>query len=148
MEVIKFEPPGPGLWRLDRSHYPGGTTPVMQELISEAMEGVFRREWANFGIPLETMSVEFVNGFFYSRMRPLISPDRPVSKSPPFIALWLVSRLHPEFRRREKAAKSSLEDQKSYEVIRAGNEEGKPSLIQKNLSFQAVSYTHLRAHET
>tara|TARA_B100000686_G_scaffold354450_1_gene464790 strand:- start:295 stop:1959 length:1665 start_codon:yes stop_codon:yes gene_type:complete len=143
MEVIKFEPPGPGLWRLDRSHYPGGTTPVMQELISEAMEGVFRREWANFGIPLETMSVEFVNGFFYSRMRPLISPDRPASKPPPFIALWLVSRLHPEFRRREKAAKNSLEDQKSYEVIRAWNEEGKPSLIQKNLNFQDIDLVNL-----
>ena len=143
MEVTTFEPPGPGFWKLDRSHYPGGTTPIMQELISEAMEGVFRREWSNFGIPLETMNVEFVNGFFYSRMRPLLFPDRPASKPPPFIVLWIISRLHPEFRRREKAAKSSLENQQSHRVIREWNEEGKPSLIRKNLEFQDIDLIKL-----
>jgi pyruvate,water dikinase len=143
MEVTDFDPPGPGFWQLDRSHFPGGTTPIARELVGTAVEDVYRREWANIGIPAETLSIKFVNGFWYSRMRPLIFPDRPIGKQPPFILLWLVARLHPEFRRREKAAKRFSEDSQVSEVINAWKEEGRPSLVAKNLDFQDINLQDL-----
>ena len=143
MKEIDFNPPGPGFWQLDRSHFPGGTTPIARELVGTAVEEVYRREWANIGIPADTLSIRFVNGFWYSRMRPLISPDRPTVKQPPFILLWLVARIHPEFRRREKAAKRFLENSQVSEVINAWKEDGRPSLVAKNLDFQDINLVDL-----
>ena len=105
----EFTPPGPGQWQLDRSHFPGGTTPIMQTLISVAVESAYRKQWPIFGIPAETLSFRFVNGFTYTRLRPLVLADRPSAKPPPTIVLKVVSRIHPEFRRRTKAARRTLE---------------------------------------
>ena len=145
MGIDDFESPGPGFWQLDRSHFPGGATPIAQELVGPAIEEVYRREWAKNGIPAETLSVRFVNGFWYSRMRPLILADRPSHTSPPFALIWLVSRLHPEFRRREKAAKNFIENsqEKSSEVIAHWHQEGRPALVAKNLDFQEVNLPDL-----
>ncbi len=143
MEDLDFDPPGPGFWQLDRSHFPGGTTPIARELVGTAVEEVYRREWANIGIPADTLSIRFVNGFWYSRMRPLIFPDRPAVKQPPFILLWLVARLHPEFRRREKAAKRFLKNSQVSEVINTWKEVGRPSLVAKNLDFQDTNLLDL-----
>ena len=40
MEAIDFNPPGPGFWQLDRSHFPGGTTPIARELVGTAGGGL------------------------------------------------------------------------------------------------------------
>ncbi|MEM1334753.1 MAG: hypothetical protein AAGG08_14975 [Actinomycetota bacterium] len=34
---VSWEAPGPGCWALDRSHYPGGTTPIAAWLMETAM---------------------------------------------------------------------------------------------------------------
>ena len=47
----EFTPPGPGQWQLDRSHFPGGATPIMQTLISVAVESAYRKQWPILGIP-------------------------------------------------------------------------------------------------
>jgi len=140
MGINDFESPGPGFWQLDRSHFPGGVTPIARELVGTAVEEVYRREWAKIGVPAETLSVRFVNGFWYTRLRPLILADRPSQKSPPFALIWLMSRIHPEFRRREKAAKDFIQNsqEKSSEVISHWHQTGRPALVAKNLSFQEV----------
>lgn len=90
-EADTFEAPGPGCWQLDRSHFPGGTTPVMQWLVPEAMQSAYRKQWPIIGVPAETLSFRFVNGFTYTRMRPLIRPDRPSAKPPPAFLLRIGS---------------------------------------------------------
>ena len=37
-----FQTPGPGHWELDRSHFPGGTTPISQWLMTEAVAAAIR----------------------------------------------------------------------------------------------------------
>ena len=76
---VEFEIPGPGQWSLDRSHFPGGTTPIMQSLLRQSIENAFREQWPLRGIPAETMSVAFVNGFMYSRLRPLVLAVPPLN---------------------------------------------------------------------
>jgi len=142
-EADTFEAPGPGCWQLDRSHFPGGTTPVMQWLVPEAMQSAYRKQWPIIGVPAETLSFRFVNGFTYTRMRPLIRPDRPSAKPPPAFLLRIGSRLHPEFRRRTRAARRNLEQSPSPAVIAEWHAVTRPRLVEQNLAFGAVDLATL-----
>ncbi len=133
-----FAPPGPGEWSLDRSHYPGGTTPIVQALIRQGFEGGFGRVFAEIGVPAERMDAAFVHGFMYTRLRPLIGADKPPRKPPPTPVLWAASRLHPAFRARTKAATATLRDRPSNAVVERWTTEIRPNLMAKNFGFQDV----------
>src|SRR5258708_469468 len=116
MSDFAFEAPGAGMWELDRSHYPGGTTPISQWLMQgcpNGMRGVFEE----FGIPAETLDVRFVHGFMYTRLRPLIRPDRSATKLPPLRLLKLAARLHPGMRRRANNAARTLRERPWRKVV-------------------------------
>ncbi len=138
-----FEPPGPGHWDLDRSHYPGGTTPIMRWLMTESVETAYRKLWPEFGIAAETLSMRFVHGFAYTRVRPLIAPDKPPSRPPPAPILRLVSRLHPEFRRRTAAAARTLASSPAPAVIGEWHREIRPRLVARNLELQDLDLASL-----
>lgn len=142
-----FTPPGPGAWELDRSHFPGGTTPIMQELLPDAIGDAYAKAWPESGIPAETLSVRFVNGFFYSRLRPLIGADKPPSKPPPSWVMWLGSRLHPEFRRRAKAARKTLTEPETAAAIAEWHDEIRPRLVARNLELGSVDLAALDDEE-
>jgi pyruvate,water dikinase len=136
--IDAFEAPGPGFWQLDRSHFQGGTTPIMRWLVPEAVQSAYQKQWPILGVPAETLSFRFVNGFTYTRMRPLIRPDRPSAKPPPAFLLKVGSRLHPEFRRRTRAARRNLEHSPAPTVIAEWHAETRPRLVAQNLEFGAV----------
>ena len=138
-----FLPPGPGFWQLDRSHFPGGTTPIMRSVMTNATESAFRKIFSILGIPADTLSMRFVNGFCYTRLRPLMLADRPSAKSPPAFILRIISRLHPEFRRRTKAAQSTLERSPAPPVIEEWRSVTRPRLVAQNLEFQGVNFADL-----
>ena len=133
-----FTAPGPGEWQLDRSHYPGGVTPISQWLMTGGMYNGFRDVFAELGVPAATLEPAFVNGFMYTRLRPLIGADKPPRKPPPTPILWAAARLHPEFRRRAKAAAHTLATSPSNDVVRRWHDEIRPSLRDTNLRFQDV----------
>ena len=85
---VTFVAPGPGEWTLDRSHLPGGTTPIVAALLSEGSRRGFTRVFAEIGVPAECLEQRFVNGFMYTRLRPLIGADKPPRKPPPTPVLW------------------------------------------------------------
>ena len=133
-----FEAPGPGRWSLDRSHFPGGTTPIVQALMREAMPAGMERVFAEIGAPIRRIDTEFVHGFQYTRVRPLIGGDRTVTKLPPLPLLKLASRIHPEFRQRRERARALLRDKPFLDVVTEWNEEIRPRLRSVNRSFQDV----------
>ncbi len=136
--ALDWSPPGPGQWSLDRSHYPGGTTPISQWLIETGMESGFRRVFAELGAPLGAISARFVHGFMYTRMVPLVGATRSATKLPPAWVLKVVSRVHPEFRRRTRLAAKFLADPPGPAVVRRWTEELKPSITRRNREFAAV----------
>ena len=136
--AAEFQPPGPGRWQLDRSHFTGGTTPIMLWLLPASVEAAYREQWPLLGIPAETLSVAFVEGFMYTRLRPLVLPDRPSVKAPPTVLLKIVSRLHPEFRRRTRAARRTLETSPAPAVIEQWRSSIRPRLVARNLALQDV----------
>ena len=149
--MTQFTPPGPGYWELDRSHFPGGSTDIMKELITEAVEDAYRKSFPINGIPAETVNMRWVNGFTYTRLRPLISPDKPAKKNPPTFVLKIASRLHPEFRRRTKAAAAALETPPARAVIADWHASLRPRLLEQNLAYtdadlEAMSDAELADH--
>ena len=148
-----FTAPGPGEWQLDRSHYPGGVTPISQWLMTEGMDNGFRAVFAELGVPAATLEPGFVNGFMYTRLRPLIGADKPQRKPPPTPILWIAARVHPEFRKRTKAAAHTLATSPSNDVVRRWHDEIRPSLRDTNLRFQdtdpsTLDDDELRTHVT
>ena len=135
---LHFAAPGPGSWKNDRSHCLGSITPVVQDLMSVAMENGMRTMFADLGVPADTLEAKFVNGFMYTRMRPLIGGSRATTKLPPLPILKLVSRLHPEMRRRAKTATASLANHPWREVIRDWHATTRPALRAQNLALQAA----------
>jgi pyruvate,water dikinase len=74
---LHFEPPGPGSWELDPVHFPRPTTRYWIEIHPEAlMRGV--RDFTRFyGMLLDTMEYQYVNGFAYMAMRPVAEGEMP-----------------------------------------------------------------------
>lgn len=133
-----FEPPGPGQWVLDRTHFPGGTTLMMRELVSEAVDSAYRRQFAEFGLPAQTLRMVFVNGFPYTRVVPLVGADRASSSPPPAIVLRAVTRVHPAFRARTKAARATLAGRAWVDAIDEWRTEIRPRLVARNTAFASV----------
>jgi pyruvate,water dikinase len=132
-----FAPPAPGLWELDRSHYPGGTTAISQWLM-ESCPAAMRKAFVALGVPAETLDVRFVNGFMYSRLRPLIRPDKPSTKLPPLFVLKLASRLHPLMRKRAGLAATALRERPWRAVVADWSATIRPRLEARNAELQAV----------
>ena len=119
----------------------------MRWLLPEAVESAFRMQWPILGIPAETLSVGFVKGFMYTRLRPLLRPDKPSAKPPPTFLLKVASRLHPEFRRRTAAALRTLAESPAPPVIEEWRTTIRPRLVARNLAFQDPDLSDLADHE-
>jgi pyruvate,water dikinase len=132
------------MWNIDRSHFPGGTTPISQWLMQGCPAGM-RPGFAELGMPVETLDVRFVRGFMYTRLRPLISPDRAATKLPPLPVLKLAVRLHPAMRRRAKQAAKALADPPWHGVLADWQQSIRPRLERTNEELQRVDVEGLDA---
>ncbi len=135
---VEWNAPGPGQWAMDRSHMPAGTTPIVQHLVTTSMPNGMRRMFRELGVPLETIDARFVNGQFYSRLRPLIGADKPSAKVPPVVVLKVAARLHPEMRRRNRTAGRTLVEQPWLKVIDDWHHGGKADIEAANRALQSV----------
>ncbi len=142
-----FVAPGAGRWTLDLSHFDGGTTPIVMSAVTYGVEDAFAESFAAQGIPARTVSIRWANGFAYTRLLPLVGAERPSSKAPPAFAVKLLSRLHPEFRRRTKAAIHTLDEPLYRAAVDDYYEQGEAALIDKNANLQAVEVGSLDAEE-
>lgn len=71
--ALHFEPPGPGSWNLDPVHFPRPVTRYWTEMHPEPFRRGTHEFMAYLGTPLESLEVQYVNGFAYNTMRP--APD-------------------------------------------------------------------------
>ena len=90
------------------------------------------------GVPADTMDFAFVNGFHYSRLRPLVGGDRPPRRPPPDLLLKLVTRIHPAFRERTRRAAEALRDSPAPAVVERWERDLRPRILDANRRFQAV----------
>jgi hypothetical protein len=135
--VAQWERPGVGTWQLDSSHCGPAPSPIYRELMEEAVDRGMSEGMALFGSPLRTMQLRWVNGKFYRRLVPIVGGQSDM-KPPPGPILWLVSRLHPAFRREERKARESFETKRWRDELRRWETEWKPALVAANLAFTDV----------
>jgi pyruvate,water dikinase len=95
------------------------------------------------GMPAETLDVRFVRGFMYTRLRPLISPDRAATKLPPVPVLKLVVRLHPGMRKRAKRAARAIAEKTWLAVADEWQQSIRPRLEATNVELQSVEVAQL-----
>ena len=141
--MVTWEAPGPGYWELDRSHFVGGETPLIQHIQAQAMPAGMRKVFAELGTPADTLDCGFVNGFMYTRLRPLLAADRPAKNLPPRFVLRAVARFHPEFRRRTKAAEKARVDRPWRKVVADWENGGRALIESRNLGIQKVDLSEL-----
>jgi pyruvate,water dikinase len=97
-----------------------------------------RVAFEEIGMPAETLDVQFVRGFMYSRLRPLIAPDRAATRLPPAVVLKVAVRLHPAMRRRAKQAANALTERPWRKVLDDWQTSIRPRLEATNEELQAV----------
>ncbi|GAC1602619.1 MAG: hypothetical protein NVS3B21_30880 [Acidimicrobiales bacterium] len=139
-----WEKPGPGTWLLDTSHCGPAPGPVQRELYKHGMTRGIGEGLSLFGSPLKTMDLRWVNGKFYRRLVPIVGGDRDLP-APPAAVMWLVSRLHPAFRRAERTARESFATKRWRAELRRWEEEWKPAIIATNTAFTATEVAALTA---
>lgn len=137
-----FEAPGPGTWERDISHTTPSPTLLFRRLSSTVMPDAYREVFATFGGPLDTLDVTFVHGAMYRRIVPLIGAesDRP---PPPKPLMWLALRLHPTFRKREKAARRQWTERTDRDTVNAWYGGERERWIEANRELQAIELTGL-----
>ncbi|MEY2583718.1 MAG: rifampicin phosphotransferase [Ilumatobacteraceae bacterium] len=141
--MVNWQAPGPGYWELDRSHFVGGETPLVQHIQAHAMPAGMRKVFAELGTPADTLDCRFVNGFMYTRLRPLIAADRPAKNLPPRFVLRAIGRFHPEFRRRTRAAERARIERPWRRVIAEWEHGGRALIESRNLALQKVELGEL-----
>jgi len=137
-----WEAPGPGSWTRDPSHGSGAPTPWFRRIVTEHTAPTYRGVMAERGGAIDTLDMQFVNGDVYRRMVPLIGAARDNGKLPPKPVLWLVTRVHPAFRSRNRIAATSLRDKPYLDVIDDWEQE-RLEWMDTNRRFSAVDPTEL-----
>ena len=114
---LTFEPPGPGTWDLDPVHFPRPATRYWVEIHPAAFARGVSDFMAYYGMMLDTMRMEYVNGFAYHAMVPVADDQVP-----------------ERFARAEEVwSKKLWRDQ-----LREWDEEAKPAAIAVHRELQAV----------
>jgi hypothetical protein len=73
---LRFEPPGPGTWTLDAVHFPRPVTRYWTEMHPEPFRRGFREFTAYYGMLINGLESEYVNGFAYHHV--MAVPDEEV----------------------------------------------------------------------
>ncbi|MBA3302977.1 MAG: hypothetical protein H0U26_03785, partial [Acidimicrobiia bacterium] len=138
VRTATWEKPGPGTWELDSSHSGPAPCRIQRALYQEGLATGTAEGFALFGAPLVGMELRWVHGKFYRRLVPLVGGSRDLPR-PPAAAVWLMTRLHPAFRRRERLAAKTLAERGWRRDLQRWDEEWKPSIIATNERLTSVA---------
>jgi len=138
-----WEPPGKGTWELDKGHFSQPCTRLFQKQFPAGMTPGMKRSLAHYGALLSHIDIAFVNGFPYSRVRPLGAPEDAASKSPPPAFIFKVMlKLMPALRRRVKTA-ARVFTERTWRPQLDEWKTTKARSLKKNLALQNVDMPSL-----
>ena len=130
VDTEDWSAPGPGPWRQDRAHLPAAVTPLLQEIYPAGFSQGFTDALAPFGVLLDAMRLEYVNGFPYIQPVPFDAPGPDGPKTP--------EQLGAEIGRRTELAARAFDERIWREALRGWDEERKPASIARHQQLAAV----------
>jgi len=142
MSHVEFTAPGPGSWELEQTHFSRPVTRYVSGFISDPMAKGFGEGTKRYGLLLDTFRARFVNDFCYAKFAGVGAPEN-ASGPPPRVIFALLTRLHPEIRRRIAAAPEVFHQKLWREDMRRWDEEYKPDSIARNRKVQNTDITTL-----
>lgn len=132
-----FEAPGPGAWELEQTHMSRPLTPFSYAAFKYGFPRGFKEGSERFGLTLSHFEPAQVNGFMYMKPVPVGAPPN-ASGPPPKIVLQILSRVHPEMRRRGRICQDAFARKLWFEDLRSWDETFKPDSIRRNTELQSV----------
>jgi pyruvate,water dikinase len=143
--VATFDPPAPGFWELETSHHGlRPLSPFLRDTYRRAFESGIVEPLQRYGLPLSIVEARFVNGCLY--MRPLAVGEKPGSTPkapPPAFVMKLLTRVHPELRRRAKAADEAFAQRRWRDEVDQWFDCDRSAQLAANRDLQATEPTAL-----
>ncbi|MDI1482971.1 PEP-utilizing enzyme [Polyangium sp. y55x31] len=136
---LKFEPPGPGPWELEKSHFIRPSTRFGAEVMARGVPRGFTKGMERYGLLMARMNMVPVNGFGYAQMVPYGVPEGGGGgQPPPKAVLWLLFRLHPGIRARIQKCQRAFETKLWRADLERWDRSDKPRAIAQNRALQAI----------
>jgi len=145
-ESVTFEAPGRGGWMRLADHFPNALTPEYQRLYAETCPSGMGVYMERYGCLAKTLDVAYVHGHLYIAPVPLAGP-REMRRTPPAAAVWLMARLHPQFRRRCRAARRTLVERPWRDVARQWFATERAQWERRDAALQAIEPAGLTSAE-
>ncbi len=138
--TVTFDPPAPGQWELETGHHGlRPLSPFLRDTYQRAFEAGIVEPMQRYGLPLVTVQAKFVHGCLY--MRPLAVGEKPGSTPkapPPAFVMRLLTRVHPELRRRAKTAEQAFTQRRWRQEVDQWFDRDRSTQLAENLALQAV----------
>lgn len=133
-----FTPPGPGVWELESTHIMRPVSRAMESVFPDAATAGFREGMARYGMLLECMEFKTVNRFIYTAARAVGAPPDAKGGPPPKLIFKLLTKLHPEIRRRIRTATETFATKRWRADVARWDAELKPAIVRENTELQRV----------
>lgn len=142
MSELVFTAPDAGIWEQDGTHSPRPVTRYAQEAFPDGFVKGFQYGTTRYGLLLDHIKPAYVNDFYYSKLIIVGAPEN-AKGPPPKLIFRLMCLLHPETRRRLKAASTVLQEKPWRDYMKNWDTVLKPQSTQNHLRLQAVDVTAL-----
>ncbi|KAA1420855.1 hypothetical protein F0U44_00440 [Nocardioides humilatus] len=137
-----FDPPGKGPWELESTHGARPMTLITQRAFMDGFPRGFKEGTARYGVLLDHLEPAFVQSFLYAQPVAVGAPPGAMGP-PPKPILMIASRLHPEMRKRHKAAAAAIAGKLWRKDLEEWDQVDKPAAIKAHLAIQAVDVAAL-----
>ncbi len=134
---LTFEPPGPGSWMLEVTHFTRPVTRFVTEIFPEQFLRAYKDGTKRYGMLLDYHEWQFVNGWSYLCPRPVGSPKGTVGHPPKDVWDHLMQS-DPEIRERLRTSAIVFERKLWREDLQNWDEEIKPAAIRAHLEIQTI----------
>jgi pyruvate,water dikinase len=114
---LRFDPPGPGSWKLDAVHFPRPVTRYWAQTHPDPFRRGFGEFTRFYGMLIDTLDTAYPSGFSYTMMRPVAAEDIPA---------------------RIQRAGEVFDGRLWREQLREWDEEVKPAAISAHRAIQAI----------
>jgi pyruvate,water dikinase len=148
--TLVYTPPSPGAWELEQTHLTKPPSLYMATAMPGPMMRGFRAGTQHYGVLLDYLELAVINRFIYMAPRPVGAP-KSAKGTPPRLIFTLLTKVHPEIRRRLRRAGEVFARKLWRDDVRLWDEQVRPelaaaakALVAENLS--ALSNRDLAAH--